>query len=368
VKRGVLDLIPRDKNGHLTTGNLNKFINQNKNGLRALFGDEHYQAFEQVLGDLRSADRVGEIAFLASKGNSVTAQSQRVAGTVSKLMLGSTFPGAGPLAQVAEAVAELGAIKTGEQVKELLVKAALDPAFARELAAAPTTERVMTVLQRLGQMITDSGKAGARGGLLELSRPGTDANPTAAAIEQKRRSTPAQTKTPTNSAGAKLPPTGRRSVFSESLTQRQNSSPNPEPVSLANQASSLPPEIAKEIKADKWLHATMIAESRGNPAAKNPNSSATGLFQFVNQTAKSLGIDPKNPADAVRGMKKILPEYDSVAKGDPLIRYAAHVLGVPLVKKVLSKEQLTARERELVSYFKDEALPNFTRAWEQVSA
>lgn len=38
-----------------------------------------------------------------------------------------------------------------------------------------------------------------------------------------------------------------------------------------------------------WLMCTMYGESKLNPQAKNPNSSATGLIQFVSDTAFSLG-------------------------------------------------------------------------------
>lgn len=42
------------------------------------------------------------------------------------------------------------------------------------------------------------------------------------------------------------------------------------------------------IKPD-WLMAVMYAESRLNHQAQNPNSSATGLIQFLSQTLASLG-------------------------------------------------------------------------------
>ncbi len=38
-----------------------------------------------------------------------------------------------------------------------------------------------------------------------------------------------------------------------------------------------------------WLMAVMHFESRLNPGAVNPYSGATGLIQFMPQTAKSLG-------------------------------------------------------------------------------
>jgi hypothetical protein len=45
-----------------------------------------------------------------------------------------------------------------------------------------------------------------------------------------------------------------------------------------------------------YLARTAQIESNFNPAAKNPNSSATGLFQFINSTARQYGLsDPRDP-------------------------------------------------------------------------
>lgn len=49
-------------------------------------------------------------------------------------------------------------------------------------------------------------------------------------------------------------------------------------------------EIAKKLSVDpNWLMAVMAFESRINPKAKNKNSTAVGLIQFVESTAESLG-------------------------------------------------------------------------------
>jgi hypothetical protein len=67
----------------------------------------------------------------------------------------------------------------------------------------------------------------------------------------------------------------------------------PAPAALAplfaekEQAYGLPPG---------YLARTAQIESNFNPAAKNPNSSATGLFQFINSTARQYGLsDPRDP-------------------------------------------------------------------------
>ena len=45
---------------------------------------------------------------------------------------------------------------------------------------------------------------------------------------------------------------------------------------------------ALQVKPE-WLLTVMYLESRINPAAQNPYNKATGLIQFINSTAKSLG-------------------------------------------------------------------------------
>jgi hypothetical protein len=51
-----------------------------------------------------------------------------------------------------------------------------------------------------------------------------------------------------------------------------------------------------------YLERTAFIESRGNPSAKNPKSSAGGLFQFIDSTAKQYGVRDKfNPVQATDG-------------------------------------------------------------------
>lgn len=56
--------------------------------------------------------------------------------------------------------------------------------------------------------------------------------------------------------------------------------------------------IATDVCIDpSWLMACMQFESRLNPAARNPGSSATGLIQFMDATARSLGTTTGALAD-----------------------------------------------------------------------
>ncbi|WP_419890738.1 transglycosylase SLT domain-containing protein [Paenibacillus xylanexedens] len=73
-------------------------------------------------------------------------------------------------------------------------------------------------------------------------------------------------------------------------------------------------------KPDSWLQPTLelvARESSFNPNAKNPKSSAAGLFQFLDMTRKNYGGSSVNWNDpyqqAIAGIKYIESRY-----GDPV--------------------------------------------------
>ena len=124
-------------------------------------------------------------------------------------------------------------------------------------------------------------------------------------------------------------------------------------------------EVEAEIDKDPYMSAVYEAESGRNPNAKNPNSSASGGFQFINSTAKSLGL--KNPFDlgeSFDAFKKLTDENRKVAGDDPMLLYSAHYLGAPLLKKVLDNKPLNDKEQEQVAYLTEHALPRFKRIYD----
>ncbi|NMX39357.1 transglycosylase SLT domain-containing protein [Pseudomonas veronii] len=66
---------------------------------------------------------------------------------------------------------------------------------------------------------------------------------------------------------------------------------------------------AQKYNVDPKLIASIVqTESSGNPNAYNSEFGATGLGQQIPATAKALGIDPKDPAQSIEGVAKLLDE------------------------------------------------------------
>lgn len=55
-------------------------------------------------------------------------------------------------------------------------------------------------------------------------------------------------------------------------------------------------------------------ESGMNPKAKNPNSSASGLFQFINGTAKEYGVNPMDPKSATEGFARLYKDNREILR------------------------------------------------------
>lgn len=97
---------------------------------------------------------------------------------------------------------------------------------------------------------------------------------------------------------------------------------------------------AGTISMDRLLDAVAFRESRGNPSAKNPHSTATGAWQFVEGTARdngltvnhSAGIDDRLDPEKARAaadilMRKLLKQYNGNV-ADALFAYAGGGGGV----------------------------------------
>jgi hypothetical protein len=76
-----------------------------------------------------------------------------------------------------------------------------------------------------------------------------------------------------------------------------------------SQWDSMIQAAGQKYNVDPKLIASIVkTESSGNPNAYNSEHGATGLGQQIPATAKALGIDPKDPAQSIEGVAKLLDE------------------------------------------------------------
>lgn len=123
-----------------------------------------------------------------------------------------------------------------------------------------------------------------------------------------------------------------------------------------------------EIKANPYYNALAETESSWNPKAHNPDSSAKGLFQLIDSTAKSLGVrDPFDIGQSFEGVKKLTEEHAAKFGDDPKILYAAHFLGEGLLRKWINNKDLTEVEQSHVNNFENQALPRFERIYNNLT-
>lgn len=111
--------------------------------------------------------------------------------------------------------------------------------------------------------------------------------------------------------------------------------------------------IEAEIDKDPYYSALYEAESGRNPKAKNPESTAKGGFQFLNGTAKLVGLkDPFDLSESFEKVKFLTSDHQQKFGDNPATLYAAHYLGAPVLNKVLTQKPLTEEEQAQVSFFR----------------
>jgi soluble lytic murein transglycosylase-like protein len=77
-------------------------------------------------------------------------------------------------------------------------------------------------------------------------------------------------------------------------------------------------------------------ESGFNPRALSP-AGAEGIAQFLPATAASLGINPWNPADALKGAARLMARYTKLFGGNYTKALAAYNAGPGAVQRALKR-------------------------------
>jgi hypothetical protein len=123
-----------------------------------------------------------------------------------------------------------------------------------------------------------------------------------------------------------------------------------------NAATGTAPWMGEAVEQSDYLANLRARESGGNDAAKNPNSSATGRYQFTEPTWQGLmqnhpelGLTPDgrlDPAQQDRAVAVLTRENATALKSkglpiNPGTLYAAHFLGAPQASEVLGYADTT---------------------------
>jgi soluble lytic murein transglycosylase-like protein len=114
----------------------------------------------------------------------------------------------------------------------------------------------------------------------------------------------------------------------------------PAPAPAVPPAPSTPAELAahaarKFALPESFVRSVMNAESGLHPDALSPKG-AIGLMQLMPETAKQLGVNPKNPQENAEGGAQYLRDLLAKYEGDPdqvLLALAAYNAGPAAVEK-----------------------------------
>jgi len=299
VKRGVLDEMPRNVQGNLTPAGMKKFLSANETGLRELFLDSHYSNFKKISEDLASQAGVKDLADLASRGGSATAQRQTVAGAVQDAIVDSLVPGtSGWLSKTINAIKKGASLSDAQAVEDLIFKASLDSRFAEKLARTPTRRRIVDALEMIKESRDNILKSGGIATAKELARTEDNRSPMAKLLDQV-------------SENPKQP--GIADQLSSIIGKPVKKSP------VSEEFDGQVKKIASDLGADpEHLLQVMAFETGGtfDPAQKNKaGSGAVGLIQFMPETAKALtGADSKEAATKILSSMSATEQLDYVKK------------------------------------------------------
>lgn len=128
-------------------------------------------------------------------------------------------------------------------------------------------------------------------------------------------------------------------------------------------------EVKKQIAADPYTAAVYEMESSNNPNAVNQDkgekhSSAKGGFQFIDSTAKSLGLkDPFDLGQSLQAFNTLTADYRKKFGNNPAVLYAAHVLGEGVMNKISKKQPLTDKEQKHLDDLMA-VMPRFARIYQ----
>lgn len=123
-----------------------------------------------------------------------------------------------------------------------------------------------------------------------------------------------------------------------------------------------------EIKSNVLYYSIAMMESSCNVDAENKTSTAKGIFQFIENMRRHLGVTNwRSAAQQLEAFKKLVARHQKVFKtDDPERLYAAHYLGETIYKKVLADLPLTEKQESIVTDYLYKVAPRFKKILEKV--
>ncbi len=322
VKRGLLDKIGRNGEGQITPAAMQKFITGNEGTIRTIFGEEHFGLMQRIAEDLASQAKVARSAFRASEGGATSAQKTTVAGAIYDEVVGAIIPDGKLVGRIASRLQGAAASENVTAINGLLFRAAMEPAFALELAKAPNTTRVLNAMERLRGLGLDALIGGGKGAALSISgqeeqrgqaRPGSQLSqassqlpkpPAPSILQGQGTLSPTQQGPQQNLVprvqNAPLP--AEASLQSSSVrTSTPGLGPQAGPAFGLSSPNSAPKQDQTQAVFGLLLKAVEHVESRGNPNAVS-SKGAIGTHQVtppaMRDVLRSQGVDDRQYTDA----------------------------------------------------------------------
>lgn len=395
LRRGIIDHMVNsttDINGKFLNKKFNDFVDKYEPALKEVFTPSHLRTLRTIADDLSGEARAAANATTLSKGQSATEQNRSVAqeikdqvlkqlgkagsvlstekgrakATVAASVMGFFFGGglgAAGSGVVVGSAGKLGSAMINEaasKVNAKLLQAARDPQFASMLLKTATPQRQQTALAYLSQKIASKMPP-----ILDSAVRGPD--------QQSDTKTPSTTAQPAQQLPEKS--SYRESPSSDAANQDTfkgikldiGTAMDKAQTKMNGQTPEKIRQVEAQIDQDPYYSALYEAESGRNPYAKNPDTTASGAFQFVKKTAKSLGL--ADPFDIEASFEKVRQLTDAHAKrfgDDPAALYSAHYLGATVFNKLRKGEKLSRDEQKQVDYLEQKALPDFMKIYNRV--
>lgn len=317
------------------------------------------KAINKVEQDLLAQAKFSTKLNSATANNSITSQRLGTAGLVKDNIKKSIIQRTGFLGRIIDKLGAGNDKLIEAKVDETLIKFAFDRNYAKDYLGTPTPEKI----ERLGVVVMeDLSKWIAKTyGDPKLLNP---------IIQNQVSQDPIYNESQADTRLKKALILGKRnentnSVYNDIFSKKKVNEPEAAATTQkADVGKSNIAAVESVIDQDPYLSTLYEVESGRNPLAKNPESSAKGGFQFINSTAKAVGLDdPFDLGKSLVAIKKLTDENRARFGDDPTLLYSAHYLGATVLNKVLKGLPLTEKEKKQVEYLNTKVLPKFNKIY-----